>query len=65
MHYVLTLLPTQWLYVQNEKFLTLFDKPQPQLRLSILLRTRSCLSFNGGVFDIEKHFETGSTIPVT
>ena len=36
MHYALTLLPTQWLYVQNEKFLTLFDKPQPQLRLSIL-----------------------------
>ena len=29
--------PTQWLCVQNAKFLTLFKKPQPQLRLSITL----------------------------
>ena len=28
------------------------------------LRTRSCLSFNGGVFDVEKHFERKARFPL-
>ncbi len=54
MHYALTLLPTQWLYVQNEKFLTLFDKPQPQLRLSITLYAQEVVCRLTAVFSTSK-----------
>lgn len=66
MHYVLTLFAQRNGFVcKMQNCLRCLRNRNHSCACRYSLRTRSCLSFNGGVFDVEKHFLTGSTISVT
>lgn len=66
MHYALTLFARRNGFVYKMKnSLRCLRNRNRSCACRYSLRTRSCLSFNGGVFDVAKHFEAERTISVT